>query len=109
MSTTADSLIVAVPHRAEVVRYYSAPRSSFTNIEVSEGRSRAKGARRGALVGLVLGVGLAAAIAVDLQNNAGEGAEIGILMAFAAPGVVSFVGSTLGFVIGVERWTEVAP
>jgi hypothetical protein len=109
MSNTADSLVVAVPDRAEVVRYYSAPRSSFTQIEVSEGRSRAKGARRGGIVGLVLGLGLSAAIAANLQTDAGESAEIGLYIAFAAPGVMSFVGSSLGFLIRMERWTVVAP
>jgi hypothetical protein len=113
MSRTIDTIVVAVPRRgpaperSSVVRYYAAPQTAFTRIEVSEGRSRALGAGRGALVGLVLGLALSTAIMSEVENNPGEGAEIGVIMALSAPWVVSFVGAGFGFLLGAERWVRV--
>jgi len=80
------------------------PRTAVTDLEISRGRSRGKGALIGAGIGAVVGLGWGALVYSGVRST-GRG-ELG----FVAPVMVPVpVGIIVGLAIGKERWAKMSP
>ncbi|MEJ7760798.1 MAG: hypothetical protein WKF55_14540 [Gemmatimonadaceae bacterium] len=79
------------------------PFSALKSVELSTGRSRGSGAWRGAVIGLLAGVGLGVACVsiCDTGNDANLAPAAGLL--FGPP-----AGAVLGAIIGKESWQKVS-
>jgi hypothetical protein len=91
------------------------PRGAATNIlvaaksidryEVSAGRERGRGARRGALVGGALAIGLITVVAIDAANHPQQDVMIPWQIAVLPPAVViTGLGAGVGAIVAPERW-----
>ena len=86
------------------------PASAVQRIEVYAGRSRGRGALRGAAIGGLLGVGFAMATSKDRNSDARSADDSLSHGTYVAAGAFLFggVGALLGGIIGTERWVRVA-
>ena len=104
-SADAGTLVIATSGGS--VRVLSA---SVARLELYQGRSRARGALRGFLVGAPLGIAFALATKNDRNQGAHSSGDSISVNAYAAGGVVVFggIGALIGGAIGVERWIPLA-
>lgn len=95
---------------------FDLPLSAATRIDVSQGRSRLDGAKRGLLWGTGIGVVLGALNAFVQSQRASDSACTGALCD-AAPGAIvanttvggAALGAAIGAILGRERWKQVSP
>lgn len=104
MASSRDSLTVQSRRSTVAI-----PVHRVVRLEVGQGRSRVKGAMRGAVIGGLVGAGVLAAAGIiepfgggSRAGSAGVGALAGLV--YGAP-----AGSLVGAIVGAEAWLEVRP
>jgi hypothetical protein len=100
VSVDADTARIASGHATSAL---AVTRSRIVSYEVSAGRERARGAKRGTLIGG--GIGLAV-IALSLRRDTTtvdrQASDLGIAIPAAA--IVTLLGAGLGAALAPERW-----
>ena len=104
MSQTEDSVIVATPEAPRVVASWE----SVARVQVSDGRTRTRGAVRGMKVGAAVGGGIIA-ITFGVAFLGARDANVGDLFAYVGSGAVvgAVYGAAIGSLVRAERWTTV--
>jgi hypothetical protein len=96
---TPDSLIVATPSTVE----YSVALSSLSAIERFDGKSGKEGAKRGFVIGALIGLPLVLFVPTD------EKCHVGCAVGIAAyvDAVYGGTGAAIGAGVGADRWTSI--
>lgn len=112
LSATADSLVIAGPALAPL----AVSRAMVSSIEVSGGRDRWMGTKKGTVIGAGWGLGLGMIVAMTAENCTGSSTPrsctpLSSNDRTAIMGVMTYVGAFYGAIIGAiagrESWTAV--
>ena len=104
LALEADEVILAVGSTPKNIRL---PKAAITNLEISRGRSRAKGALIGAGVGGLVGVVWGS---IERLRACSKPPHFFCDLAFLGPlAVAPPVGAIVGTVIGKPQWVKVSP
>jgi hypothetical protein len=97
--------------RSDTTMVLSIPMSQVRQLDVSAGKSRARGALVGGALGLALGAGVTMTFVAI--GGAGGGSDEADAYPFVIGGAATLIGVPLGIVVGgkrgVEKWQRVHP